>query len=231
MARLKSKTNQIPNGLRFKQAETKWEPPRYSSFDTIVRLLIDHRRGNLWLAQQRGWAMDYASVSEEVEQFNVKICQDHGWHSYIDGGGSSAPKLQPAAAMERAGQLAAGGGTLVSWIASGAEAVPQAQAEHRASVCAACPQNKPGDLLDFFTSRATEAIRYALNQRDQWKLETTHDEKLSVCQVCHCPLKLKIFMDISSVRSKMPDDEFNQLPQHCWIVKESEARSPDGGKA
>src|SRR3970282_403381 len=94
--RLKSRQHQIPNSFRFLQPQTNWRPRTHISFDSIVRELIRHRNGRPDLVAKHGWALDYDSVANEVEQFNVQLCLKHGWMNYLDGGEvSSPPKSKP----------------------------------------------------------------------------------------------------------------------------------------
>jgi hypothetical protein len=50
---LKSRDRQIPNGLKFLQPETNWQPARFASFNVIVNSLINHRKSNPHLIAQK----------------------------------------------------------------------------------------------------------------------------------------------------------------------------------
>lgn len=113
---------------------------------------------------------------------------------------------------------------LVEWLASGAEAVPQEQATGRGQVCAGCSLNEPGDLSNFFTRAASEAIRKALNTRREWKLETALDKKLGVCGACLCPLKLKVHLPIDRILAKILPESLDYIRANapgCWLLKET----------
>ena len=128
MARLKSRQMQVPNGFKFLQPETGWKSTRFASFDSIVTSLIAHRRGRPDLVAKHKWSTDYDEVAHEVEQFNVRLCQMHGWNNYIDqadfGGGeppksmplSQADQRQVSAAAGRVTKIWAGVKTLNEWI-------------------------------------------------------------------------------------------------------------------
>ena len=114
-------------------------------------------------------------------------------------------------------KVAAGVTALVSWIKSGAEAVPQEVANKHAEICASCPLNDRGDWTRLFTVPAQNAIRAAMSQRREWKLSTPSDDKLAVCSACNCPIPLKVWMPLQAITSKMPQESFNALHEACWI--------------
>lgn len=89
--RLKDRNRQIPNGMRFLQPETNWQPPRFASFNTIVNSLISHRRANPHLLATKKWRIEYNDVADEVDEFNAMICVRHNWMEYVmsPGGGEA----------------------------------------------------------------------------------------------------------------------------------------------
>lgn len=225
MPRLKDRNSQVPNGLSFRQPETGWWSRdvlgSHPSFDTLVRAVQTHRMGNPVLLQ-KGLRTDYDGVAAEVENYNALICQERGWTKYILGGSSAAaPAPKVVSLPRRLRDVAAGADTLVSWIRSGADAVPSAQSESRASVCTRCPKNRDRKLTDIFNVAVSEAIRAAYNQREKWNLKTSLDDKLGICDVCFCPLKLKVHMPIKSIMDKLPQSTYQELPEACWIRSEN----------
>jgi hypothetical protein len=51
-------------------------------------------------------------------------------------------------------------------------------------------------------------------------LHTDSDDKLHVCEICKCPLKLKIHARLEHIRAHMDNETLAALPQsYCWIVK------------
>ena len=223
MPRLIDRNKQIPNGLTYLQPQTGWRPPRFASFQTIVNSLVAHRRGNEFLTKQIGWSTDPDQVALEVDVYNALICKQMGWTQYYveDGGAMPPPKVFPTANLSgRAGQVAVGAKVIVKWINSGAEAVPAAQSESRAQGCLVCPKHMKGDLLSFFTVQAQAAIQFALNQRREWKLSTTVDDQLQVCDACSCPMKLKVHMPLAAILTDLPEDSKAALDPNCWILRE-----------
>jgi len=170
MVALKSRQHQIPGGFKFQQPETRWTAPSFASFDTIVSGLMAHRQANPYLVQKFGWAIDRATVEYEVEQYNAQICRAMGWKNFIvtdENIAAPPPKSFPlprravagdeqqgpspsllkrvSHAGEKVRGLIEGYNAIQAWRDSGKSPVGFPLAEKRASTCAACPLNEPGD--------------------------------------------------------------------------------------
>lgn len=228
--KLKSRQLQIPGGFKFVQPEVKtWRPRGYISFEALVQQVIALRRGNSALLA-KGLSIDHDTVANEVENFNVAICQRMGWTNYITGDTGVAPIPKPMAPQQTPGEVAAAAGkakiiwsgvrTLNSWIDSGEPAVEQAEAERRAGICTECPMNGKGGLERFFTAPASEAIKRQFEKLESRKLATSHDAKLGVCEACYCPLKLKVWAPIRFIKDNLSDSVITELRKgkNCWIL-------------
>lgn len=235
--RLKDRNRQIPNGLRFLQPETNWKPrTSFSSFDSIVRGLIAHRQSRPDLVASKKWALDYDTVAMEVDEFNANLCARHGWNAYIHDGQGEAPPPKPqallqheknalSAAADKAKKIWSGVRTNNDWLDSGAPAVPGEKSESRASVCAVCPKNGAGDFTSWFTRPVADSIVAQLNKLKAMRLSTTHDAKLNICEVCLCPMKLKVHVPVEFIKAHMSERvlaELKAVPA-CWVPKEVEA--------
>ncbi len=232
--RLKSREKQIPNGYKFIQPETGYQARRFASFDSIVKSLINHRLGRPDLVEKHGWRTDYDGVAAELEQFNIRVCLQHGWNDYLDGvevGGGLPPKSRPPSQKEEeqvsaaagvARKIWAGVQTLNDWIDSGEPAVDQVIADGRALICSRCPKNSSGDLISWFTKPAAGAIKRQFERLEERKLKTEYDSIINVCDVCKCPLKLKVFTPMKFIKGHMSDEVFDDLHsvKDCWIVSE-----------
>jgi hypothetical protein len=188
-----------------------------------VQAIISHRNANPFLKEKHGWPTDVDNVREELDAYNAKICEQMGWTKYITGSGDPSPPLSirpQQTLLQKSQRVVAGGETLVEWIASGAEAVPPEQSNARAGVCAGCRFNMEGDLSSFFTRQASEAIRKTIQLKNDMKLETSHDAKLGVCELCSCPLRLKVHLPMEKIQPKVTDEIRATLPDYCWLVKE-----------
>lgn len=222
MPRLINRNVQIPGGMKWYQPETKWEAPRYASFEVIVTNLISHRLANPFLMEKHGWSVDPDTVRDEVDAYNAKICEQMGWTNYISGIGDPSPPLSQRplqSLLQKSQHVVAGAETVVDFVRKD-EAVAPEISQRRAEVCAPCRFNTEGDLLSFFTRQASEAIRKALEIVRGENLTTTRDGKLGVCSVCDCPLRLKVHFPIERIKQKMPQEVREKLPEWCWIVKE-----------
>jgi hypothetical protein len=69
---------------------------------------------------------------------------------------------------------------------------------------------------------ASEAIRKQLEKVQDRKLSTPYDDKLNVCMVCFCPMKLKVHVPIASINHEMTDETRAALSavEPCWIPRE-----------
>lgn len=222
MPRMKSRDKWPPNGWQFMQPESQWVAPKNASFEAVVQALIAHRRGNAYLVQTHHWSIDPEEVRNEVDSYNARLCQLAGFTDYImEGGGASPPNphLPAPTNLQKLGNVVAGGEALVEWISSGAQAVPSELANKRAAICADCPQNGKGDFTRYFTVPVSEAIRHELNRRSEWKLSTPHDDQLSVCEACLCPLKLKVHVPLANILPHMDQATKGRLDGRCWILK------------
>jgi len=235
--RLRDRNRQIPNGLTFLQPQTNWRPSRFASFTTIVNALISHRKANPHLISQHKLSVDLAQVADEVDAFNALHCARHGWMAYItDGMENASPPPKPqallqqersalAAAADKAKKIWGGIRTLNDWIDTGTPPVPKEQAEARAAVCAVCPKNGKGDFTGWFTKPASEVITKQLERLSVLKLSTSQDKEINLCEVCLCPLKLKVHTPIKHIKEHMAGPviiELKAVP-NCWIPKELDA--------
>lgn len=230
MPSLRSREKFIPGGFRFVQPETGWTLPVNQSFQIGVQCIINHRLGNKWLTEKHGWSTDFETVANELDAYCCAICKAAGWDAYVQEGGPPppipksfpSPQRRPSQVLHRLGNVAAGSETLVDWITSGAEAVPQSLADHRAEICAKCPMNGKGDFTRWFTVPVSNAILAAISSRSEMKLSTAQDGVLNVCEACSCPLKLKVHLPIERIAKTLDGEARTRLHRSCWIPTESQ---------
>lgn len=223
---LKNRSVQIPQGLTFLQPETSWRPIRFSSFDSIVDQVIEHRRANPHLIEKNGWSVDRNTVVTEVDNFNTKVCVQMGWLDYIEGGGPVAipfrpqDPLHPQSLSGSLANVAAGSGAIVEFVANRQEAVPDDLATARAVICSGCPLNTKGNWLSRFTVPVANAIRIRLQDRAGMNLSTPHDALLGVCEACECPLPLMIHFPIQTKLRHLTGRAHAALDPRCWVLAE-----------
>jgi len=229
MPRLKDRNKQTPGGHKFYDPILKYRARPWASVEEIAAGLKQARLANPALTQQHGWSTDEITIRDEVDEAIALHCQQMGWKNFLADGGQpvAVPFNQPQRPQNQRflGRLksvvASGSPVIIDFVKSKEEAVPIKIATQRAEVCLACPYNqKTKSLLDIFTTSASEAIRKGLEQLRGWNLDVPNSDGLSICSICSCPLKLKIFLPITRIRSKMSDEVREQLPEWCWIKRE-----------
>jgi len=226
MARLKSLTAHPPYGFQFLQPETGQTTPFTGSFNYVVEQTMILRQANPFLCERHGWRTDAAGVEYDVEQYNVARMIAGGWLDFIIQ--DDAPVAAPAqkkttspfgSAVGSVKRVAAGVAVLVEWLGNGAKPVDHVLADRRASVCATCPKNDGGDFTKYFTQPIADKIRTQLEIRGDLQLRTPHDEKLTICSACDCPLKLKVWVPLEHVMAHTSEDTKTKLDPRCWILK------------
>lgn len=216
-----------PSGFLFSQPETGWSAPQWLSFQDTVLHIIRHRKAN----PRFNLATDIETVEWELEAFTIKRLQSmKGVESYLlDNGNANIPpkpnfqeppRAKSGVAVEAVKRTAAGVGILLEWLGDGGKPVAPELASERAKTCSSCPENKRGNLGDFFTTQASEIIRKQLEIKNDLKLSTAHDGGLHICAICLCPLKLKVHTPIQHIQEHTSAEVEKQLPTHCWMVKE-----------
>jgi hypothetical protein len=221
MARLKSREHQIPGGFKFRQEELKWDSlvtvGLHPSFRRLVDAVMAMRRANQWMGQQKGWRTSRFDVETEVEQYNVKICQDHNWNQYLIDG-DPVPKTQ--AHPHGLARVAVGVETSADWLGAGGKPVEKEKAIGRGAVCVVCPKNAKGDWTRFFTVPVSGMIRRYIEAKNAMKLATPHDEQLGICEACACPMKVKVWTPLSHITEHLSAETKADLHPDCWILKE-----------
>jgi len=232
-SRLKSRTAHPPGSFQFLQPETGQTKAFVGSFDFVVAQVMTLRRGNRFLAEKHGWATDRAGVEFDVEMYNVARCEKHRWFNFLitdaappeppvrdipDGGHSKKNALESAVGAGRS--VVAGVRTLLDWVGSGGKPVAPEVATARAATCLHCPRNDGGDWRKIFTEVVANKIRSQLEIKHQMKLRTPHDEGLTVCSACLCPLPLKVWAPLDHILAHQPTEVEQALDPGCWILKE-----------
>lgn len=227
MARLKSLTAHPPYGFQFLQPETGQSTPFSGSFYSVVEQVMTLRQANPFLCERHGWRTDQAGVEHDVEQYNVARMIAGGWMDFIvSDDPAPPPTYYPPSAQKKSAvgvlsgvkRVAAGVAVLVEWLGSGAKPVEQSLADSRAAICADCPKNDGGDFIAYFTKPIADKIRTQLEIRGDLQLRTPHDDKLTVCSGCDCPLKLKVWVPFDYVLAHTSEDTKTRLDPRCWIL-------------
>lgn len=119
--------------------------------------------------------------------------------------------------LEKVSHIAGGAKTITEWLGEGGATVDQETAQRRTNTCLQCELNQPGS--EVFDAVAA-AIKKTVELKNDLGLTTDGIKKLETCQLCLCPLRLKIFVPISNVKRSLTPKEFELAPAHCWMVTE-----------
>jgi hypothetical protein len=219
MERLTSRQHQIPNGFKFFLPELNWSSPPFISFDSLVNQVVQVVRGNPHIAKQNNWPTEPSAIADWVESYQVAICKQNGWMQYLQPEIAPPKTTPPLQVSLSAGRLVAGAKTLLDWLGDGMRPVSRDLAEQRAQICSACAYNGKGDLSSWFTRPASELIRKQIGAAKDLNMRTSVDDKLGVCNVCACPIKLKVHVPRATI-NKHTAEMIEGLPAHCWMKTE-----------
>lgn len=102
---------------------------------------------------------------------------------------------------------------------------PRELAQKRSDICTKgfeggkpCPYNYLGAWS--ITSRIAEMIHKQREIKLQLKLQVDGEEKLGVCEVCGCPMMLKVWYDAETIWNHTSDAAYSKYPSWCWLQKE-----------
>lgn len=110
---------------------------------------------------------------------------------------------------------------LLEWTVTGRVVAPDI-AQKRADVCTgresgfACPKNKP----DFQLAEDISAVvRKHVALKNRLQLRVQGEKDLHTCEACACPLKTKIWMELTTIRP-LPEEE-SKYAVNCWLLHEN----------
>jgi hypothetical protein len=237
--RLKNPQEAPPFGWSFVQVGILKEPITGYSKRDLAQKIVNLRLGNPAITAQYGLSTDVEKVELEVEEQNAARCVAHGWSALVveSTGPPTISFPRPQSLLGRAAAVGnavkrplIGVGAVKDWLGQGLKAVDSPLSTHRASVCVECPQNDP-DLkgwLEKAEARIAEEVRSLLVVKDDLKAETPYDEKLGMCRVCSCVLKLKVHSPLDIVRKRTDSATMEahravrtKSGQQCWVATET----------
>ena len=116
--------------------------------------------------------------------------------------------------MSYARQIAQAHKILTDWVGEGGKPVPIEEAQARANVCLQCPHNWQGSwdwrLLVAMAIAAQEQLRETM------AIHLDSEEKLNICEVCGCKLRLKVHVPFSHLYAHTSEEQFAKYPPFCW---------------
>lgn len=115
---------------------------------------------------------------------------------------------------------------LFDWLGSGGKPVNRLLAEHRSESCLTgndgkeCPHHRAPQWWENAKSAIADAILDQLSEKHKLDLYLKNEEKLKMCALCGCCMRLKPWVPIEHVKSYMTPKEILKYPSYCWIRKE-----------
>lgn len=217
----------IPGGFDWNQPETGFTY-RSDSFTTTRDAIIADRRAN----PRHKLRTDNEHVEWEMEvRYEAKLRAMPGGDQWLVPGptASSPPvflnprsRAVPAAGIDL-GKTKASLSLLLDFLGPTLKPVKPELAEHRASICVTCPENKKVGGVEHIIG---EGLKMLMEFRSSTNLKTSHEENLHECAVCSCNLKLKTHVALDFIMKHTKPEMFSRLPEFCWIRKESQATKP-----
>lgn len=107
---------------------------------------------------------------------------------------------------------------LLDWLGDGGKPVTLALAQSRAWVCETCPENRAPRWWELAKDPVADCIRSSLEVKNGMSMAVANEEKLSMCRVCGCCIRLKVWTPLRHIIDHTPDT--GKFPEHCWIRTE-----------
>jgi len=120
--------------------------------------------------------------------------------------------------FERLKHYLDGARIISDWIGEGNHPVSQEQAQARANVCLECVRNQPRVGI---VESVASAIKEQVDLKNALDLMVDGELGLKTCQVCDCPLRLKIWLPLSFQTRYMKSEELKSFEPDCWLRTES----------
>ncbi len=227
MPRLKSRNVFPPGQFQFTQPQTGWTAMA-GSHESVSIQLYRHRLGNRAICQQYKLSTDIEVIRNEVEEFNAARCISHGWLQFVQEAPTQSfrvPTMFRSLSANVVGsvkKVVAGVKAIALWLGDGLTPVPQALAESRAGVCAACDFNGDPNFIEKLSAEGAAQIKEWMAIKNDLALKTPYDAQLKTCKICSCMNGLKIWADLKHINKTVDDEVKAKLPAHCWVVVENQ---------
>lgn len=219
---LKSRLHDIPNGFQFYQPETGWEAPKWQPFETLVTVIIEHRKAN----PRFNLSTDRQRVSEELDAFNSARLRDMpGGSAYLlegvappDFNTVRRPRQSPdLVAVGGVKKAMAGIGTIMAWLGDGLKPVDQETATRRAEICVSCDRNVPSVGILRALNTVGDILHSIAQAKTEMQLTTQFDDRLETCAACGCVNATKVWVPPEHIKKGMTPLVQEKLSAQCWI--------------
>jgi len=101
---------------------------------------------------------------------------------------------------------------LLDWLGSGGQPVVPELAQARASICETCVENRAPRWWEVVKDPVADCILELLEVKTAMNLRVENEEKVNMCRVCGCCIRLKVWVPIQHVSQNK-----EKFPEHCWI--------------
>lgn len=239
-------------GWIYHEPATGWsaKSPMSSNFDSTVQQIIQHRLANraynlsvdrmdveLALMDQTAQRI-MREAPEHVTEWVVPVDDEAKKKSHLQkplpprrGAGDvlhAAPSVIDRI-LGRIRSIGRGAATLADWIGDGAVPVSPFLADRRGAICVGCPMNRPAeDFADAITGSIAEAISSQTIVKNAAGLSSAHEDKLGFCDACGCPLRLKVWVPLKTIRDRTDPETLDAFHPACWIRHETSTSSSAG---
>jgi hypothetical protein len=205
-----------PGGWVLEQALPSGGVKKWKSMNEVGKLakeIADFRKGN---------ELARATVHEVIADIEAATClrlhDDPNYCAPAQKKTVRAAVAHPSSSVRAA--VASGKRVLVDWLGSGAKPVAIAIAQRRADTCLKCEKNKEGHRFLRLTAEVARVIAEQMQAKGALKLRVAGEEGLHACEVCACPLPLKIHVPLATILKHTDDETLAAFPPHCWITTE-----------
>lgn len=113
---------------------------------------------------------------------------------------------------------------LKDWVGEGGVPVDSSLSDHRAYICAGCPENRGGKWWETAKHQIAEVIKIHLEIKNGMHIATQFDNELNMCRVCGCATVLKVHVPIGHIVKNTEPETLAKFPSHCWIQNEAKPR-------
>lgn len=240
-------------GWRYVETATGWVAPTPMSdgFQQTVAKIRAHRTANAGYQLSTDTSAIEAELMDQTAKriLNETPDQAEEWVVPVDEEAKKKSQFQRSSPVERPSPvapvvqvglvdrllsrvrgIARGAATLADWLGDGCVPVSPFLAESRATICAGCPLNVKADAVGAFTGAVADAIRDQTIAKNAVGLSTALEDRIDTCEACGCHLRLKVWVPIATIRSRMIQEDKDRLHGSCWVRQENEVGVASGGR-
>jgi hypothetical protein len=220
--KIKDRNKWLPGGWQVLIPQSGMKKPFTGSFTEAVQFLLAFRSKNPALCEKNGWKTEIEDVEFAVDQYNSQRMVAGGFLGFVEMEGDPP---QPTGGKRRSGPgvvaAAVSGLAIYRELFTTSTPVSKDEAERRAAICTGCPQNKPGGFKEWFVGSVAKGLTELLAIMRDLDLTTSRDNELGTCAACHCPMRAKVFADLTVIRKHMRPEETAALDKRCWILPDN----------